>query len=237
MGFWLDWMTQGTRVSSNLVHDSEFVDILVEVNHGPFVLDNNLLLSKKSLWDCSEGGCYAHNLFGGEILLVPATPEGRLTPYQKPHSVEVAGYSVARCGDSRFYNNIFVGGGLEEYAKEKFLPSFAEGNIYLNGAKAHPAEKNSVVMSDFNSAVNVVQQGESFYLHTTLPEIDADAKRPLVTTEMLGTTMTSGLGFMNYDAGPLKIDRDYFDKKRNIKSPAAGPFEKAGRGELVLKVK
>ncbi|MHC4889976.1 MAG: DUF1565 domain-containing protein, partial [Planctomycetota bacterium] len=38
-GIWLDWMTQGTRVTRNLLHDNgPSEDLFVEVNHGPFLV-------------------------------------------------------------------------------------------------------------------------------------------------------------------------------------------------------
>ena len=45
VGLWLDWMAQGTRVSGNLFHDNAR-DLFVEVDHGPFLVDNNLFLSR-----------------------------------------------------------------------------------------------------------------------------------------------------------------------------------------------
>ena len=47
-GLWLDWMTQGTRVTGNLLHDNS-QDLFVEVNHGPFLVDNNIFLSPISI--------------------------------------------------------------------------------------------------------------------------------------------------------------------------------------------
>ncbi len=41
-GIWLDWMTQGTRVTRNLLHDNRVQDFSLEVNHGPIIVDNNL---------------------------------------------------------------------------------------------------------------------------------------------------------------------------------------------------
>ena len=37
-------MAQGTRVTGNLFHDNR-EDMFVEVDHGPFLVDNNLFLS------------------------------------------------------------------------------------------------------------------------------------------------------------------------------------------------
>ena len=45
-GIWLDWMTQGTRVTGNLLHDNRNKDLFLEVNHGPFLVDHNLFLSR-----------------------------------------------------------------------------------------------------------------------------------------------------------------------------------------------
>ena len=63
-GIWLDWMTQGTRVTGNLLHDNGRKDLFVEVNHGPFLVDNNIFLSPQSLLINSQGGAYVHNLIG-----------------------------------------------------------------------------------------------------------------------------------------------------------------------------
>ena len=76
-GLWLDWMAQGTRVSRNLFHDNDS-DVFVEVDHGPFLFDNNLFLSSVSLRDNSQGGAYAHNLFAGVVRV--NTFDGRQTP-------------------------------------------------------------------------------------------------------------------------------------------------------------
>ncbi len=114
LGLWLDWMAQGTRVSGNLFHDNDH-DLFVEVNHGPFVVDNNLFLSAASLLDVSEGGAYAHNLFGGRITSAPEP--SRETPYHPAHTTTVAGLTSIKGGDCRFYNNLFVGRG-ESSAKD-----------------------------------------------------------------------------------------------------------------------
>ena len=78
-GLWLDWMAQGTRVSGNLFHGNAADDLFVEVDHGPFLVDNNLFLSSTTLFDRSDSGAYVHNLIGGKIISWPEL--GRSTPY------------------------------------------------------------------------------------------------------------------------------------------------------------
>lgn len=55
-GIWLDWMGQGARVSSNLIYRNSKADLFFEVNHGPYIVDNNILLSDHALHDWSDGG-------------------------------------------------------------------------------------------------------------------------------------------------------------------------------------
>ena len=64
LGLWLDWMAQGARVSRNLFHDNG-QDLFFEVDHGPILVDNNLLLSARSLDSRSQGVAFVHDLFGG----------------------------------------------------------------------------------------------------------------------------------------------------------------------------
>jgi len=61
------WMTQGTRITGNLLFDNRDQDLFVEISHGPYLVDHNLLLSPTALLDSAQGGAYAHNLFGGAI--------------------------------------------------------------------------------------------------------------------------------------------------------------------------
>ena len=48
LGTWLDWQTQGTRVSRNLYYANSR-DLFVEVSHGPYLVDHNVLASPASL--------------------------------------------------------------------------------------------------------------------------------------------------------------------------------------------
>lgn len=106
-GIWMDWMTQGTRITRNICHDNETEqDLFLEVNHGPFVVDHNLFLSTTSLWNWSQGGAYISNLFGGTIECKAEL--SRETPYHPAHSTELAGTPCITGGDDRFYNNLLV---------------------------------------------------------------------------------------------------------------------------------
>ncbi|MCX6910890.1 MAG: right-handed parallel beta-helix repeat-containing protein, partial [Verrucomicrobia bacterium] len=251
-GLWLDWMAQGTRVTRNLFHDNDREDLFVEVNHGPFVVDNNIFLSATTLLDVSEGGAYAHNLIAGKLI---SQPEPRRdTPYHPAHSTKVAGLVNTKGGDNRFYNNIFVGGtetpaqapkgkksaprtagfGLWVYDNREF-PLQTGGNVYLNGARPYAKEANPLTLSEAFDC-KLVEEAGSVNLHLTLPASLSKAATELVMTALLGKAKIPGVRYENPNGSLLKVDSDYFGKRRNKTNPTAGPFENPGTGPLTITV-
>jgi glycosyl hydrolase family 120 len=107
LGTWLDWQAQGTRVSRNLYYRNNR-DLFVEVSHGPYLVEHNVLASRASFESFSQGGAFVHNLVGGTVRL--ETVLDRATPYHLPHSTQVAGYAVIYGGDDRYIGNVFLGG-------------------------------------------------------------------------------------------------------------------------------
>jgi len=234
-GLWLDWMAQGTRVSANLFHENQAEDLFVEVDHGPFLVDNNIFLSPTTLLDMSEGGAYAHNLIAGRI--VPRPELNRSTPFHKPHSTEVAGLRNIVGGDDRFYNNLFVGfNGLAEYDAAR-LPTWMDGNVFLKGAKPSKHETNPLVKPEFDPALKLVEKADGFFLELTPGTISAAGRsRKLVTTELLGKATIPDLHYEQPDGTPIRVNTDYFGKRRGESDPMPGPFESVGDGTLRVKV-
>lgn len=132
-GIWLDWQTQGTRVSGNLFHDNcmpfdhllkpEYreglglgEDLFIEIAHGPCLVDNNIMLSERAVKLPTQGVAFVHNLFGGSICAVGRGVKNgtvkydstRYTPIHLPHRTEITGFMSILHGDVRFYNNVFV---------------------------------------------------------------------------------------------------------------------------------
>lgn len=245
-GCWFDWMTQGTRVSQNLYYNNAWMDIYFEVNHGPFLVDNNILLSSTGIGTQSEGGAFVHNLIAGQLVNLPDL--GRFTPYHLPHSTEVAGLCTIMGGDDRYYNNIFLGLGAEidkanihnnyglvGYNNAK-LPVWISGNVYYNRALPYKAETDFVQSAGFKPEFKVVEEGNEVFLSFSTDENGADPKTRLITTELLGKAKIPKEAFENQDGTPLRIDTDYFGNKRSETNPSAGPFEKPAKGLVKLKV-
>ena len=132
-GIWLDWENQGTRVTGNLFHDNcmpydhllkkEFreglglgEDLFIEIAHGPCTVDNNILLSERSVKLPTQGVAFVHNLICGAVCAVGRGVKNgtvrydstRYTPIHLPHRTEITGFMSILHGDVRFYNNVFA---------------------------------------------------------------------------------------------------------------------------------
>jgi hypothetical protein len=249
---WMDWMAQGTRITGNLCYHNDTDDLFVEVDHGPFLVDNNLFLSNISLFDMSEGGAYAHNLMTGQIVSRPEPR--RLTPYHPAHSTAVAGLVHIKGGDNRFYNNIFVGRGesaadarkrsknaehvagygLWVYDGREF-PLHTGGNVYHRGARPYGKEASPQVVRGSDPKVRVVEVDGSIRVLLHVGPQWKQTGTTLVTTKLLGKALIPQLAYENADGSHLAVDTDYFGKPRNQANPMAGPFENPGTGEVSLK--
>ena len=254
-GMWMDWMAQGTRITGNLCYENSSEDIYLEVNHGPFLVDNNLFLSPVSVWDMSEGGAFVHNLMAGKIK--NWYDMSRLTPFLAAHSTSIAGLSMTKGGDNRFYHNLFIGQGVTVnptiknanprtpiagfglwiYDTRNFpLQTVGSGNVYFSGARPFAKDIDPLIVSDIASKPTLVEKDGKVYLNINVGQSLAKAATVLVTTELLGKAKIPGVGYENPDGSPLQIDTDYFGNKRNPAKPTPGPFENPGQGDLNLNI-
>lgn len=242
-GIWIDWMAQGTRITGNLLYDNTSDDLFAEVNHGPYLVDNNFLLSELSVRDWSEGGAYVHNLFAGKIELRQVL--GRFTPYHLAHSTRVAGLRNTHCGDNRFFNNIFIKDedgtelfeadysqfyGLHGYKMAGFK-NISNGNIYFNGSKPGEEELNFIEKPDGKPSLEITEKEGAVYLDMEIDHSIYEVNTYMVTTEKLGGTIVSEAIFENPDGTPYKLDTDYQGNTRNEENPLPGPVEKLENGK------
>ena len=261
MGVWLDWMAQGAQVKNNLMHDNS-LDIFLEVDHGPMLISNNILLSGTSLLMNSSGAAFVHNLFGGKMDVI--VYDSRLTPYHKPHSTFVENLHDNPCGDVRFINNLFVNEGNASQYGSALLPVTFEGNVFTSGTTGPDpgnrqnrfgelsgeakeefkkmkiltaVEINTMKKTDFDGSAKLTAAEGGIYLELALDKSWLTGqKRSLVTTGSLGKAIVPDLPFENTDGSEVKIDKDYSGEKRNSANPSPGPFEIGKSGKQKIKV-
>ena len=244
-GIWLDWMTQGTRVSGNLMYRNDLEDIFLEVNHGPFIVDNNILLSPFAIRTQSEGGAYLHNLIAGLVQMWPEP--NRFTPYFLPHSTDIAALTTIISGDDRYYNNIFTGSmadelkdaktkpGLVTYNNAK-LPVFIIDNLYYNGTMPSVKDISSMTDSGFNPAIRLEERVEGVFIHFTVNQVFYSKRVKIINTGMLGKARIPKALFDNPDGTPLTIGTDYSGNLRNEQNNLPGPFVNLKGDKITVKV-
>jgi alpha-L-arabinofuranosidase len=251
LGTWLDWQAQGVRVSNNLYYAND-CDLMVEVSHGPYLVDNNIFASDFCFQNVAQGGAYVHNLICGKMNLQKVLD--RSTPYHFPHTTQVAGTAVVYGGDDRFANNLFVGAAgipncgtagynpntasYEEYV-EKVLsqgvgdlemfkrveqPAYISSNAYFNGAEGFDREQGGYSDKAFDPCVKVVEEGGAVYLEIQAkPELLAVPAK-IASTATLGTVRIVDAIFDDPHGEPIVLDKDYLGAKRSEK-PVPGPVE------------
>lgn len=261
-GIWLDWQAQGARVSGNLLFNNEDQDLFVEVNHGPMIIDNNLLMSERGILNASQGTAFVNNLVMGCIHTRTAT--NRFTHYHFPHSTEVLGMMTVILGDDRYYNNIFAAdndslansqfygldayndfpsaaekwkapGGLNGYNKKKFT-MYIDANLYLNKALASNIETNQLENKSLDPEISLTQEDGAYYLNITVDESFSSVNTQMVNTAILGSSFQSEAPYENPDCSPLTIDNDYFGNAREVETPMVGPLQNLEIGKNKIKV-
>ena len=125
LGTWLDWEAQGTRVSHNVYYDN-YRDLMIEVTHGPCLVDNNIFASEYNFDNVAQGTALVNNLFAGTTRHIDVLD--RATPYHAAHSTEVTGFAVVYSGDDRVYGNVFLGGVVGKNPISKCGTAFYNGH-------------------------------------------------------------------------------------------------------------
>lgn len=264
LGTWLDWQAQGTRVSKNLYYANDR-DLMVEVTHGPYMVDNNIFASAYNFDNAAQGGAYLHNLCCGFMRRVEILD--RSTPYHFPHSTQVAGTTVVYSGDDRLYQNIFLGGedtestqhgtvgynghptSLQEYIDkvvslgngdvEQFMqvkqPVYIRGNAYLDGAEAFEREEDGYHAVKASQTRITVEENGGTWL-----EINADKEMLQMATRIYSTAdlempRITEAPYENPDGSPIVWNTDYFDTVR-AEHPVPGPVEGLKEGYNRIRV-
>lgn len=262
-GIWLDWQTQGTRVSRNLFRDNDkaMEDLFIEVSHGPYLADNNIFASRRNILSVSQGGAYIHNLFFGANKGQACLP--RFTPYHGNHTTEVAGYVCVYGEDDRWYQNIFAGNAkeedgfqkgtaryngcpasLEEYLGEEHTgegsdetgrqPAYIDGNCYCDGAEAFDREANKF-SGRMGSQPRLIDEDGKVYLELDIPRELLQVKTKIIRTENLEPPRIAEQPYENPDGTPLAINTDYSGVSRG-ETPVPGPIEdlRAGYNKILV---
>ena len=258
LGIWLDWQTQGTRITKNVFFENNR-DFMIEVTHGPCLVDNNIMLSNMTVVNMAQGTAFVHNLMVGNALTSKCL--NRQTPYHFPHSTTVLGIAPVYYGDDRLINNIIISkepnhprfsslsnsynknNDVEKYnemvwEEDAFiddppeLPVWIEDNVVTDESEITSLHKNATLAPDFSAQIK--EKEGRFYLKLNVPENVAKKRCLMVNTSRLGAPVYTEELYENPDGSPIEISYDILGKKRN--EILAGPLAdlKAGEQEILV---
>lgn len=254
-GIWLDWMaqvrgggganlqrhraepthplsptSQGTMVFANLIHASDSCNIFTEVDHGPYTIANNILVSTGALCANSAGAAYVHNLIVGEVQHRGA--DARHTPSLVPHRTDIAALVQANNGDHRLYNNLLVAPGGFAVVNDAVLPCVGSGNVYTGAGSPGPSkfETSALVNTTFDAGVELTETANGTWFLRVNLDAQWAAKQPrvLVTTELLGNATIPQQSYTFPDNSSIALTQDYFNAPRDVANPRPGPLEASG---------
>lgn len=264
LGTWLDWQAQGTRVSRNLYRENDR-DLMVEVTHGPYIVDNNIFASAYNFDNVAQGGAYIQNLCLGTMRREAVMD--RSTPYHYAHTTDIAGVALVYSGDDRIYQNIFVGNGdencekygtkgydghltsMEEYVativslgnedhlqfNEVRQPVYINENVYMNGASVFGREEKNW-SEPKKFDVEVVEKVDGVYLDIDITEQMSQFKADTCKTSMLGIPRITEVPYEKPDGSEIVFNVDYLGKIRKSTDMCVGPLAGVKCGKNHIKI-
>ena len=106
------------------------------------------------------------------------------------------------------------------------LPVWADGNVYLNGAKAWKKEKNCLVNDKDEVKLEIMEEGDHVRIQTNLLDLIGDYRTGMITSDTLGEAFEPEERFETPDGYDITFDSDYSGAHRGV-NVLPGPFASA----------
>ncbi|MHC4145381.1 MAG: right-handed parallel beta-helix repeat-containing protein [Planctomycetota bacterium] len=223
-GIWMDYGNQGTRITRNIIYNTEAETIFLEMNHGPALIDNNILIGK-GLKSNSEATLIAHNLLVDSWYKYQPDLKRR-SQYYKPHTTIVTGRKSGTAQDERWFNNVFIRRGLDDV---KDAPGYASDyNIFFEGAKKSSFGDEHSVVDPFVTGFTHEDHPLGVTIKFSVSGAASRLKGPWVNAKLAGVFSTVGQTIEDRHGNPIKVDTD-FNGKRYTR-PIAGPLADLKQG-------
>ncbi len=232
-GIWIDFGNQGIRITRNIIYNTETATVFLEMNHGPTLVDNNVLVGK-AIKSNSEATVFAHNLFvdcGYEYY--PDTE--RRSQYFKPHTTEWAGRKSGTAQDEKWFNNIFIRTGLDGVKTAAGYVS--DYNIFLEGAAKSSFGDNNSVVDPYVTGFTIKDDRGKATIMFSANDALFGVKGPQVDAELVGVFGTVGQTIEDRYGNPVKVNSDI--NGTEFTRPVVGPLAdgKNGLNTIIWRLK
>lgn len=228
-GIWMDWGNQGTRITGNIIYDTEAAGIFLEMNHGPILVDNNIVIGSE-VRSNSEGSVFAHNLFV-DCGFSMVSDLKRRSEYYKPHTREQVGRKQGIPQDDKWFNNIFIRRGLDRVREATGYAS--DYNVLLEGAKKSTFADEHSLTDSFATGFKREDSPLGVSIRFDVNDAAAQVRGPVVDSRLVGLLPTVGQTIEDRYGNPICVDSDLNGKKRTC--PAAGPLAELKQGPNTIR--
>lgn len=240
-GVFLGPIFQGTRLSRNIVSDSEAGLFYLFKNHGPVLFDNNILAMANTSAKAAEGvkmvaseaNVFVQNLFYNCSFSNGQQPGKSVsTSNFLPHSLVIKQTIPALNIDHRWYSNLFIGKGA---GISKAAGCEADFNLYADGALPLAwADRNSV-KADKSFSLRLEHHQKSLVLLLDKKALKA-IKIPVLTADFLGFFALSKQ-YVEYPNGKkITVDMDFLKNGSRTSTRYPGPFYQGTRLQQKIKL-
>ncbi|MBN1444256.1 MAG: right-handed parallel beta-helix repeat-containing protein [Planctomycetes bacterium] len=217
-GIWIDFANQGTRITRNVIYGTEEATVFLEMNHGPALVDNNVLIGRE-VRSNSEATVFAHNLFV-DCGYVYHPDLQRRSQYYKPHTAVPAGRKTGTAQDDKWLNNIFVRTGLD---KVKDAPGYAsDHNVFLEGARKSSFGDQHSLEEPSATGLTIASSPRGARITFSVSEALLRMEAPLVEADRFGVFPTVGQALEDRHGRPIRVDTDLSGRK--FSRPVPGPL-------------
>ena len=224
-GIWIDYANQGIRITGNVIYDTQAATVFLEMNHGPTLVDNNILVGE-TVRSNSEATVFAHNLFVDcGYQYYPDTE--RRSAYYTPHTMKTVGTKTGTAQEEKWFNNIFIRQGLDDVKNAPGCTS--DYNIFLEGAgKSSFGDEHSIVDS-FVTEITHESHPFGVTIKFSMNNAASRLKGPWVDAELAGIFSTVGQTIEDRSGNPIRVDTDINGKK--FADSIAGPLADIQQGK------
>lgn len=227
-GIWMDWGNQGTRITGNIVCDTQAAGVFLEMNHGAILVDNNVLLGQ-GVRSNSEGCVFAHNLLVDcKFDMAPDTK--RSSQFYQPHSRQEVGRKHGVPADDKWFYNIFVRRGLDGVRP---APGYvSDYNVFWEGANKSSFGDEHSIVEPFAPNLSRQDTTSGLSIRFRANSTPLQLKGPWVDGTLVGILPTVRQTIEDARGQPIRVDTDLVGQSRP--APVAGPWARLQEGENLL---
>jgi len=217
-GIWMDFGNQGTRITRNIIYNTQAATVFLEMDHGPTLVDTNVLIGQ-AIRSNSEATVFAHNLFV-DCGYDYSPDTGRRSEYYSPHTTKIVGRKTGTAQDDKWFNNIFVRQGLD---KVRTAPGYASDyNVFLEGARKSSFGDSNSVVDPYVTGLVIKDHPHGVTITFSVNDASLGVKGPRVNAQLVGVFPTVGQTIEDRYGKPIEVDADI--NSHRYTRPIAGPL-------------